>query len=718
MQPHFFAGQLLTDDDLQALTNYTVTKHRLHNRYVVGSGVSCGLAITCHPCGNGKVIVQPGYAIDCCGNEIHVPCPVELDINAMVRDLNFKRLGHDCGDPCAEPMKNTNSVKSKTERKRNQECADLADRYCLYLRYCEQPTDPITPYTQDETCATTCQPSRIREGFSFELRCPEEEDCPPSLFDRICCCIGDLGEAEFRAQEMDRVNRHVLQAKTGLQAFNQNQSVQFTDEDVELVNSVQKQLAEDASLFQNIQNETIIVDDVNTGAVPVLTEKVLRRSLDNIQTLGSVIVRWDLTSEQEKLILLKKHEGLGNEIEETRTSLLNITPIVGKQAPKFLKSPIELAAADTIVNITQEFIKSGLSNDQQLSIQTSLYAHSVVSSTVFNNEINDFLMNFKNWLLRKMLKCPPTTECCLVEEVECLVIPTGDQFSAVTIAATDTLVRAFIRYLIDCICSALIPPCPTCEDPAVKLACLEIKDCKIDNICNLERTFLLTEHNLRYWLPFLHGFGEILEKICCEFSKKFDKPILDFQVDDKASLRVNPNPLFFVSGQQISKFMAAQSVFPNILRLTGLPADSVSPVINFSNSIGNIAVSQRQFTGQFEQQDKLRAVADTGNMTLARILEQPQAKAAIQMAAEKHLSTIEKQLESVTAESLKLVEEIQERSSARIRDLEEDVSKRVTTSRLASTKVIKDLQNSLDEQMEVNETLVTRLDKLEKDAKK
>src|SRR5215467_12901922 len=102
-RPRFFAGQLLTEDDLQLLSDYVVGKNRLRNRYLMGTGVACGLQVTCQPCERGHVVVNPGYAIDCCGNDIVVNCPQELDINNMVHDLQIKlRGGYDCGDPCAK----------------------------------------------------------------------------------------------------------------------------------------------------------------------------------------------------------------------------------------------------------------------------------------------------------------------------------------------------------------------------------------------------------------------------------------------------------------------------------------------------------------------------------------------------------------------------------------------------------------------------------------
>src|SRR5262245_57340953 len=68
VRPQFFAGQLLTEEDLQQLVDYVVAKNRLHNQHLWGDGVVCGLEVSCNPCGGGKVIVNPVYALDCCGN--------------------------------------------------------------------------------------------------------------------------------------------------------------------------------------------------------------------------------------------------------------------------------------------------------------------------------------------------------------------------------------------------------------------------------------------------------------------------------------------------------------------------------------------------------------------------------------------------------------------------------------------------------------------------
>ena len=59
-RPRFFAGQLLTEADLNRLDHYIVAKNKLHNRYVHGWGVACGMEVLCRACG-AQVVVRAGY---------------------------------------------------------------------------------------------------------------------------------------------------------------------------------------------------------------------------------------------------------------------------------------------------------------------------------------------------------------------------------------------------------------------------------------------------------------------------------------------------------------------------------------------------------------------------------------------------------------------------------------------------------------------------------
>lgn len=214
VRPRFFAGQLLTEDDLQSLQDYVLAKNRLHNRHLFGTGVVCGLEVLCDPCGGGHVAVQPGYALDCCGNDISLDCRISLDINAMVRDLRRDQLGgHDCGDPCTEQQLKLNKSTERPPRE-----------YCLYVRYCEQGSDPVSPYAVDEPCgAQTCEPSRIREGIRFELRCRQPDVAEPGLLGTIKRCFADvvgLEKAAVDAMSLEQMQSH-LGTSVSKQTFNE-----------------------------------------------------------------------------------------------------------------------------------------------------------------------------------------------------------------------------------------------------------------------------------------------------------------------------------------------------------------------------------------------------------------------------------------------------------------------------------------------------------------
>lgn len=222
VRPKFFSGQLLTEDDLQSLGDYVVGKNRLHNRMLFGDGVACGLRVSIDVCDKRKLNVSSGYAIDCCGNDIVVPCATTLDVVQLVRDLRIRMLGKDCGDPCVDemPARQTGGLDSQPARDAAREAllaaygavpapAEAAGgvvgaggglrgqagnlqnaspampstrakppTYCLYVVYCEQSTDPVVPFDGEDACGGgECRETRVREGYRFELRCAPPSSC-------------------------------------------------------------------------------------------------------------------------------------------------------------------------------------------------------------------------------------------------------------------------------------------------------------------------------------------------------------------------------------------------------------------------------------------------------------------------------------------------------------------------------------------------------------
>jgi hypothetical protein len=132
-RPRFFAGQLLTEQDLNRLENYILAKNRLHNRYLVGHGVVCGLQVTCSPCAN-TISVSDGYAIDPCGNDIIVCSPDTVDICKLIKACTASTPVN-----CA-PYKDQSA------------CADATQTWIVAIRYIETPARGVTPLTGSSQC--------------------------------------------------------------------------------------------------------------------------------------------------------------------------------------------------------------------------------------------------------------------------------------------------------------------------------------------------------------------------------------------------------------------------------------------------------------------------------------------------------------------------------------------------------------------------------------
>jgi hypothetical protein len=82
IRPSYDVCDFLNARDLQDQQSYFLQQRRNHNRFLHGWGVYCGLRVI--PAGKKRrpwsVQVCPGYAIDCCGNEIIVLEPTIVDI--------------------------------------------------------------------------------------------------------------------------------------------------------------------------------------------------------------------------------------------------------------------------------------------------------------------------------------------------------------------------------------------------------------------------------------------------------------------------------------------------------------------------------------------------------------------------------------------------------------------------------------------------------------
>ncbi len=217
-RPRFFAGQLLTDEDLGLLNNYIVEKGKLHNRYLHGWGVVCGMEVVCNPC-DKLLTVKSGYALSPCGEDIIVCQDTPVDICSLVQKCK-RQIPEDC-QPLALGA--------------DDPCASGTEDWILFVRYTEKMSRGIMPLKRasGSTCAASCgcggeetskadngcgsggagrrkqmatttmsstslaqcEPTAVCEGYSFDVcKAPLEpwKKDRGALIDRILCCFKEI----------------------------------------------------------------------------------------------------------------------------------------------------------------------------------------------------------------------------------------------------------------------------------------------------------------------------------------------------------------------------------------------------------------------------------------------------------------------------------------------------------------------------------------------
>jgi hypothetical protein len=126
-RPRFFAGQLLSEQDLNRLDSYIRNKHRLHNLNLHGWGVVNGLLVLCDPC--GEVKVTQGYAVDPCGGDIVVCETTGVAICDLIRQCKQNERPVNCS-PFQKPP--------------NSRCDDVEEEWILTIQYQEWPSRGVT----------------------------------------------------------------------------------------------------------------------------------------------------------------------------------------------------------------------------------------------------------------------------------------------------------------------------------------------------------------------------------------------------------------------------------------------------------------------------------------------------------------------------------------------------------------------------------------------
>jgi hypothetical protein len=141
-RPRFFAGQLLTEADLNRLERYIVQKNKLHNRYLHGWGVVCGLEVVCHPCPD-RVTLQTGYALSPCGDDIIVCRDEVVPVCELIQRCRLPEPPGECLPPRPGGA---------------DDCRDVQEDWILAICYDEKPLRGVTALrgSSGSACCSRC----------------------------------------------------------------------------------------------------------------------------------------------------------------------------------------------------------------------------------------------------------------------------------------------------------------------------------------------------------------------------------------------------------------------------------------------------------------------------------------------------------------------------------------------------------------------------------
>ncbi|HEX5062215.1 MAG TPA: hypothetical protein VFV99_22750 [Kofleriaceae bacterium] len=542
IRPRFFAGQLLTEDDLGALIDYTVAKNRFHNSRLFGAGIVCGLAVECGPCNGSQIIVQPGYALDCCGNDLVLTCKRTLDLVPMIRDLAARK--ELCTDPCPPPQK-AEETKGKNDDK--QEVLPLK-KYCLYARYAERDDQPVATYPLGDNCdAATCEPTRVIEGIVFELRCP-----PPKKSKTVKDVMEDCAFWLDRENDLTgsakalRVAAMALTIGTG----------RPTDDDHDLLRELAKHGPE--ALTSGLEG-------------PAKYEATLMLSSRAAALVGRMKAG-ELTIK-------------GLEVEKLEKDLKKMAETVSA-APEAAVHPLMIELGNAVPNYVE------LLGDKRHDVEAiDAIKAGPFGKTKVLDTFGDNLERIAE-LLQREAGCGKSrihTDCTLPALIDTLTPKWNRrnldslQYEKAALQFQDAAC-AIERYLYDCWCAAINPPCPPCDDPGVLLACITVDACNVVQICNTDREYVLAPSTLRYW--------DMLPRPdtskCCDHTCRHRKPGI---IVDPVHGGTIEQPTLTLMPREVYPFLTR--AMKNVAELQGMDAPSV-PVAERAKIFAGAAPRSRE----------------------------------------------------------------------------------------------------------------------------
>lgn len=655
-RPRFFAGQLLTPEDLGLIVDYTVGKARLRNKLLFGDGVVCGLTVTCPPCGDGTVLVAPGFALDCCGNEIYVPCLEEVNVNQLVRELRLRLLdGWDCGDPCAARSA-PNAARDKGDgMDANGKPKRPSEHYCLHIRYDEQEAEPVAPYVSDADCAqVACQNTRIVEGYRFELRCPGEHTKPPDILAALAACLGDLGRASETVRRAQLTQAMAMQIGAAAARVLADEKLEITEADTAALLAAAGSLRELANLKEPP------------------TEARLRRYLADYEVAVISLARLRP--------VVQARAGDAAALTAAR-NLVAVLPQAGEAilsfVPRVLSDDFTLEAARELVVLGRAELAGQQDPVPRTDAFRMLQAGAPFTPTSLAR-LRLEVARIKAFLAERLSHAARLTRCDLrarLDEVRLAEVDDASLDGVSGLASVaDRLAALLLEYMRDCFCLALNPPCaPPCEDPAVLLACLEVRDCEVVDICDMSRRFVLSATALRYWLPPLDWVGALLERACCD-------PLA------RPRPQRHSKPDQFVLGEHAGFFLVSQTPKPDldapvfrVAEAAGLAGETARDLAAVVTNLGALATRDVPAIRMLAERAEPSAATLAGMQRVAEVTRADMERSMRADAVSAARAGVQAASRKLRAENNRLTEELKKVSDeqAALRTQIEDLTKSI-----------------------------------------
>ncbi|MEU4689797.1 hypothetical protein [Actinoplanes sp. NPDC023714] len=473
-RPRFFAGQLLTEEDLEALGDYLTAKNRLHNRYLVGAGVVCGLEVLCADAGGSRIRVRPGYALDCCGNDIVVGCDETLDVTALLADL--PHVGG-CVEPCpAEPEPGKGDAGKEP----------LARRYELVVEYTETPGRLVAPYagSEEQGSSADCEPSRVSEGYRFALRCRcRGEKERPSLWTALAAC-----------------------ETAGLDAAGLEARLRAAGDAAQQLTSGAARSPDGAPAEKEIEEARREFD----------AEKKLPQAVRLASIGARLALAGDRTAARDVL----------TQVEDTFT---------GQEQQDPIAAILKAALLEQVSSLRRRIPPPKPTTDEAGIAPTTadrLLANGVPASEEMREKLREIVAEGRDVLLTRRAG-QPGTRCQDDTRLARLTVDRRDDRALQ--AAAELVLAAFGRSARECACAAANPPCPSCTDTAVPLAEIVVEGCEVVRVCDSIRRHAVTGSTLGYWLPMDLLHDEIVQA-CCDDAPGRKLPLLSVLNNVRKSL--------------------------------------------------------------------------------------------------------------------------------------------------------------------------------------